>query len=213
MARGWMARHITGTLLAALALSLGGCELLYLMGGSSTHPASFKFPKGHRVLVLVELNQGVAAPPAFATTLADAVGSHLLQNKAVDAPLIRQDQLISLQQANPEAYANMHLGDVATTLNADNVLYIKITQLQTNVTADGTVADGAAEAFVKVLDKQGTRLWPGDVTGQRLLAQVTTGLLSDRDIPNILKSLNSQLADQTDALFHETAADARHISH
>ena len=53
-----------GLALATLALAVGGCELLYLAGGQGSQKALYRFPKGQRVLVLVDVvRDEVAAPP------------------------------------------------------------------------------------------------------------------------------------------------------
>jgi hypothetical protein len=178
----------------------------------SKKPASFKFDKKQRVLVMVELHEGVSAPPTFTTSLADAIGSKLWANKAVEAPLVRQDQLITLQQSDPAGYSDLHLGDIAHKVGADAILHLYITKLQTNITADGTVAEGYATAYVKVVDKDGKRLWPGNVEGTPINAALTAGLLSDRDVAGMVKALGQQITDQTEVLFRQTNNDARHIS-
>jgi len=145
----------------------------------------------------------VAAPPALATNLADQIGAALWLHKAVDVPLVPQEKLIGVRQANPEAYAKMLIGDIAQETGADAVVYVNVTQLLAAATADGIVAEGNAEAYVKVTDRMGTRLWPGDVAGTRITAHVDMGLLTDRSLEEIIKDLGKQLSDQTERMFRE----------
>jgi len=184
-----------------MAAGLVGCD--FLQGGLVKQPAQYTLPKGKHVLVLVEAREGVAAPPAFATTLADQIGGALWQKKVVDAPPVPQEKLIGVQQADPEAYKRKGIADIAQETGADVVVRVYVTQLLAVMTEDGNVAEGNAEAYVKVVDRQGSRLWPGDVTGTKVTAHVDMGLTADRSTAEILKNLEGQLGDQTERMFHE----------
>jgi hypothetical protein len=206
MNRSW--RGGTSTALLALPLLaclslLAGCELLYFAGAERNKTtAVYTFPKGQKVLVLTELRDGVSAPPAFTTNLADSIASRFWQLKVVDATPVSQDRLIALQQADPTAYAKMGVADIARETGADVVLRVYITQLQAPATADGTVAEGFGQAYIKLVSKSGDRLWPGDVNGQQIPAHVDLALLSDRSSNDIIKKLSTQLSDGIVKLFH-----------
>lgn len=202
MVRGGSVR--AGAAALAIVLMAGawaGCALLN--GGRVSIPAQYKFGKTRRVLVLVEMRDGVAPPPAFATNLADKLGGLLWQKKALGVPPVPQDRLINLQQSNPDAYKNLGIEDIAKETGADNVLRIYITQLQATTTTDGNVAEGNAEAYVKVIDNKGIRQWPGDTTGTRITAHADVGLLTDRSIAETINKLADQLSENTAHLFYE----------
>jgi hypothetical protein len=208
MTRGWRRPGTAFLLLAALAL-LGGCQIVYLLFGQGTQPAQYQFGKGQRVLVLVDVSGGVSLPPAFATTLADRIGLDLLQNKAVSVPLVPQERLIKIQQTDP-GYAGFTVVDIAAKTDADQVLQVAITQMAAIKTADGTVAEGRAVAYVKVCNRQG-RVWPGDSMGQLVEASVSAGLLRDKSNEEILKQMAGQLTLLVGRMFHSYELENREI--
>ena len=210
MARGW--RGVRGAAMVALAAGmLGGCQVLYLLLGQGDQPALYKFGKGQHVLVLVDVADGVSLPPAFATTLADQIGLHLQRYKAVDAPLVPQERLIALQQADPDAYRKLSVADIAEKTDADQVLQVAIMQMDVNTTADGTVANGRAVAYVKVCNRKG-RVWPGDEKGQLVEAQVGMGLLRDKGADGIRQDMADQLTLTTGRMFHSYSLDTHEMS-
>src|SRR5437868_5719795 len=104
--------------LIAAFLTVGGCDA---MTGRGKQPALYKFPKDVHVVLLVDVREGVTPPPAFASTLADRIGSDLFVNKAIDH-LVPQDLLVNLQQKNPDKYKEMHTPELAREVGANVVL-------------------------------------------------------------------------------------------
>ncbi len=185
----------------AILLFAGGCQLLYFAGGKGTADPLYKFPKNQHVLVLVDVHESVNAPPAFATTLADRIGSHLFRYKATDF-LVSQDRIIDMQRNDPVRYKSLGVADMARETGADAVLRIYITQLVTPKSTDNMVGEGMAEVFVKVIDKQGNRIWPADSAGMKVSAAVRPALMSERDTDAILKELADLLTVRTGRMFH-----------
>lgn len=187
-------------LLAAAFMALAtGCDAL---AGQGRQPALYKIAKNQRVLVLVDVYEGVTPPPAFATTLGDKIGLALFSNKAVDH-LVPQDQILSLQQKDAAAYKNIPTADIARETGAAIVVQVKLTQLQTQLTTDGTVVWGDATAYVKVFNKDGQKLWPGQATGAPIVAHVDPVLVAERDVPRVLKDLSEQLTMHIGRIFYE----------
>jgi hypothetical protein len=209
MARGWRGVRAVAALVIVAGM-LGGCQVLYLLLGQGDQPALYKFGNNQRVLVLVDIADGVSVPPAFATSLADQVGLHLLRYKAADA-LIPQERLIKLQQTNPEAYRKLGVADVAQDTDADQVLQVSIMQMAVIKTADGTVAEGRAAAYVKVCDRKG-RVWPADSKGQLVEGRVDMGLLRDKGSDDIMKEMTAQLTLRTGRMFHSYAIEDHEMS-
>ena len=91
-------RRRAGRIAAVLlmAAALGGCELLYFLGGKGQQPALFDLPKGKRVLVLVDVPANTEAPPTFATTLATHISDHIYRNEGADH-LVGQERLEELR--------------------------------------------------------------------------------------------------------------------
>ncbi len=211
MARGWRGRFGRAAPALVVLAVLGGCEILYFAAGKGNQPALFNFSKGQRVLVLVDVSNGVAAPPTFATTLADQIGNHLWAHKAVNVPLVPQDTLLKLQQTNP-GYKNLGVADIAQETGADVVLYVNVRQLQTPISADGAVAGGHAEVLVKVIGREGNRIWPGERDGKSVTADLEMGMLSDRAIPEIIKIMSGLLTVRTGRMFHEYDMEDRSMN-
>jgi hypothetical protein len=205
MARGWRGAWAVAALVIAAGM-LGGCGVLYLIFGQGDQPALYKFGKGQRVLVLVDVLDGVSVPPVFATSLADQIGLDLLRNKAVDVPLVPQERLIKLQKTDPEGYRKLGVADIAQDTDADQVLQLQILQMAVLKTADGNVAEGRAVARVKVCDRKG-RVWPGDAAGQLVEGRVDAGLLQDKSADDILKEMATQLTQNTGKMFHSYSLD------
>ncbi|HVT80359.1 MAG TPA: hypothetical protein VHM90_06845 [Phycisphaerae bacterium] len=191
-----------GLALATLALAVGGCELLYLAGGQGKQKALYKFPKDQRVLVLVDVRTEVAAPPYLASNLADSVSKHLWKYHAVEKPVVSQDAVVSLQARDPDAFKKLGVQDIAEATGADSVLQVYITQFMTPTTTDGSVAEGYAEAYVKVVDKKGNIIFGGK-PGIHLVAHDQEALVSDRDISKTVVDLIEQISLQTGRIFHD----------
>ena len=187
--------------LMALTLSLAGCEILYFMGGKGSQPALYTIPKEKRVLVLVDVHESVTAPPAFAAGLGEKISTHLFRNNAADH-LVSQDRIIAMQQDDPAAYKKMGVADIAKAADADLVMVIFVTQLSIPVTSDGTVASGDAQIQVKLIDRNGERIFPGEVVGTKIDAHVDSAFTSERDTEAIVKELTEMLAVRTGRMFH-----------
>jgi hypothetical protein len=205
MARSWRGVCAVAALVI-VAWMLGGCGVLYLIFGQGDQPALYKFGKGQRVLVLVDVENGVSVPPVFPTSLADQIGLYLQRNKAVNVPLVPQERLIKLQQTDPEGYRKLGVADIARDTDADQVLQVSIAQMAVLKTADGTVAEGRAVARIKVCDRNG-RVWPGDAGGQVIEGRVDSGFLQDKGADEILKEMATQLTTRTGRMFHSYSID------
>jgi hypothetical protein len=194
------------TVICALA-ALGGCELAALLG-EGAEPALHKIDEGTKILVVVDVGDGVALPPAFSTTLADQIGAHLVKENAVDVPVVPQDDLVKLQLTNPEAYKRMGLADIAQATGADQVLLVYITRFDTPREESGLVARGNAVAHVKLVDKAGQRVWPGDAMGQEVTAQANETLLNEKSLEQVQKDMGAKLALRTGRMFHAYEVDS-----
>ncbi len=201
----------SGLALATLALAVSGCELAYLFGGEGKQKALYKFPKEHKVLVLVDVRDDLPVPPFLANNLADSIGKHLWKYHAVEQPLIPHDTLITLQSTRPDEYKKMGVADIAELTGADSVLDIYITQFATPTTADGEVEEGFAEAYLKVVDKKGNIIFGGK-PGIHLVAHDSEVLLSDRDTNKTTNDLINQLSTQAGRIFHDYAVEDKEMN-
>src|SRR4051812_14537698 len=85
-----------------IVVCVAGCQLAALFGGKGTQVALFKFDKNQRVLVLVDVRDGVTVPPDFENMLAQGVGEHQYRYKAADH-IVSQERLMALQDKDPKA--------------------------------------------------------------------------------------------------------------
>lgn len=183
----------------ALAAAMPGCDA---MMGRPKQAARYQLPKGKRVLVLVDVDPGVSLPPAYATNMADRIGSLLFTNKAVDQ-LVPQGQLLALQQKDPAKFSGMGTADIAREIGADIVVVVRLRYLQTPKSVDGAVVWGDAQTYVRVVDRNGALLWPGQLPGMEVIAHVNEVEVEVRDVPQVLKDLADQLSTRIGRIFYE----------
>lgn len=186
---------------AGAALSLGGCEIFGFLAGHGKQEALYRLPEGAKVLVLVDVRPELAAPPTWGTMLGDRISSHLYRHKAADN-LVGQDRLVDLQR-DPVAFNKMGVADIAVATEADVVLVVDVVDMGVVESTDGGMTQGAARVAVKVVDKAGNRLWPGELAGKKLEARVNPVMSTDKDKTAVYKDLADQLTLLTARMFHE----------
>jgi hypothetical protein len=154
----------------------------------------------------VDIRPELSAPPAFATTLAERISSHLFRNKATDH-IVPQQRLLELQQQDPAKFAKMGVADVANAVDADLVVVVYVIFLQVQSTTEGAVTQGNTQVLVKVVNSKGERLWPGDPAGTRIDAFIEPALSSDQDKTAVYDKLSEQLITRVGRLFHKYSLD------
>jgi hypothetical protein len=195
-------RQFGWVLLAAMAVAPGCDEMM----GRGPQPPMYTLPKDTRVLVLVDVFEGLTPPPAFASALADRIGALLYTHKGVDK-LVPQNQIVMLQQKEPARFKAMTTQDIARETGADVVLRVYLTNLQTQQSVDGQVVWGDALAYVKVIAKDGQKIWPGQATGQPVAAHVSEVEVEVKDMARVVKELGEQMAAQIGRMFYEWRPD------
>jgi hypothetical protein len=190
---------------AGLCVAMAGCQLAALAGKGSQE-ALFKIKKEQRVLVLVDAMEAVSVPPGFDTALGQLLNQHLYAYKATDH-IVAQERLLQLKDEKKDAYKKMSIEDIATATDADLVISVFVTRLSTPVTTDGTVGQADALVMVKVVDRNGNRLFPGDQGGVPIMAKEDPALTSDRNMEKTLQGLLVQLTRRTGRMFHKYSLD------
>jgi hypothetical protein len=202
-------KHAKVFAILSAGVLLAGCELIGLMAGHGTQAALFKFPPAAKVVVLVDVRPGVVAPAAFSTTLADKVAAQIYRMKGANN-FVSQDRLLELQQRDPAAFKTMGAASVARAMDADLVLEIDLVKMETPQTYDKTAGSGQAQVIVKVINRNGDRIWPvGDSAGQLVQADVELALTQDRDKEIIERILGELLSIRTARMFHDYSLDDR----
>jgi hypothetical protein len=201
---GWRLDRVqVGLAVMALGLgtvALGGCEVFGFFAGHGKQDALYTIPKGKRVLVLVDVRPEVAAPPTWGTSLGDRIASHLYRFKAADQ-LVGQDKLLDLQR-DPARFSKMGVADIAAATDADVVVSVYVVDLVVSQSTDEGVTHGGARALVKVIDRAGTRMWPGDLAGHKIEAQVSPALTTEKDKTAVYQELAEQLTVRVGRMFH-----------
>jgi hypothetical protein len=195
-------RYVTGWLLLAALAAVSGCDL---WEGRPIRPAAYKLPKDKRVLVLVDVDPGLSPPPTYATNMADRIATALFSHKAADT-LVPQAQALALQQKDPSQ--KISTAEIARETGADVVVLVRLWYLKTPKTADNLVAWGDAQAYVRVVDRNGNLLWPGRAPGATVAAHVPEAEVSVRDVPRIFQDLSDQLAKSIGRIFYDWQAES-----
>ncbi|MGN6367995.1 MAG: hypothetical protein ACTHN5_07020 [Phycisphaerae bacterium] len=189
----------------AAVLFLSGCQALYFLQGKGTQPALYELPKDQRVLVFIDSPPAVQLPANYAATLGDQISNHLFKNNAA-TKLVTQDRL-SAMRSDP-TFATLGVADVAKATSADVVLYVNLISFNTALVSGGAVSQGNAQALVKVIDKNGQRLWPlNQPAGYPVEAHVDENLSDNRDQPATEKEISNLLTTRIGRLFHKYSLD------
>lgn len=187
------------SLLLALA-ALPGCQALYFLGAQGDMPAQFTLPKEKRILVFVDPRPTVTAPADFPAALGDAIGQHLYKYGLADH-IVAQERLTALRR-DANRFAHMGIADVAHAADADIVIYVDLITYDVSAISDNSIAQGNAHVLVKVLDSNGTRLYPkNSTTGTEVAAEIEPAFTSEKDIAGVAQDLTNLLALRVGRLF------------
>jgi hypothetical protein len=199
-------RYNSFAALFLLATTLSGCgQLSGLMNGRGDQPALYTLPQNKRVLVFVDTRSDIAAPAEFATTLADGIGAHLYKYHAANN-LVGQDRLTGIRH-DAIVFAKMGVGDVAVATDADVILYVDVVTLNIASTTDNSVSQGGAQVLVKVIDRDGKRLWPGtELPGTLVAVQVPAAYTEMSDMA-IAAQISDLLTLRIGRMFHKYSLD------
>ncbi|NQU75021.1 MAG: hypothetical protein HQ546_01755 [Planctomycetes bacterium] len=148
-----------------VVLTAGCAVVSFLVASFAPQPkiqAQFVLPKGRCVLVMTDDLVYPLAYPPLKRLLADKIGEQLLGSNLAGGTIDYQ-KLRDLQDRTID-FDTMPIDQVARRLGADYVLYVDIRQFQLRSSEIGSLWKGRLEAFVKVVDSAGGRLWPTDRT-------------------------------------------------
>lgn len=210
-----MSRLLACTLLLAFGLSLGGCaQMFYLFNGPDAVKAQFKIPKKSRVLVFADRRPGRDVPLEIPDLLSDRIILHLYQYKAADN-FVAAARLAEMRKS--PIFADMSIPDVARKMDADIVIYIDILNFQLREESGGQVTSGVAEAAVKVVDRDGKRLWPTDEgaaspLGQSVTAEIEQNMADVRNMTATREELIKRMTTRIGRLFHDWSSEDREIA-
>jgi hypothetical protein len=209
--------------MAAMALtlaamgSLAGCNVLAaLSSGKGTIKAETKLPANARVLVFVDPRpQAEQMSPDVQTELAEAIVAHLWKYKAA-SNFVGQDQLVKLRAEHSDLkdFDDLGVADVARATNADIVIHVYMVDYMTPPLSEGQITIGYATALVKVIDRDGKRLFPTvtDAMGKEVEANVPFQLNDPGEASTIDQKLAGLMALRIGRMFHDYDGDDRAMS-
>jgi hypothetical protein len=158
-AMAWQKQLVGGTLLGIMTLTLAACGNT---GVGAPQKPQFILPKNKRVLIMVDVQQGVEVPAGFTQNLGDGVGLQLYKYDAIDK-VVAQNRLAELRK-DEERFAKLGVADIARETESDIVIFIDVVNFHINMLSDESITQGVAQCLVKVIDSQGKRLWPSSDT-------------------------------------------------
>ncbi|MCL2646153.1 MAG: hypothetical protein FWD61_03995 [Phycisphaerales bacterium] len=189
-------RSMRLVLAAVLCLAgLAACDML----SPREQEALYQFPEGKRVLVLVDVRPTVGVPPEFATQLGQSISDKLMQWRAADA-IVPQNRVLELK-ANPAKFSQMGIANIAQAADADVVLHVDLVGFNAAALSDESITEGGAQALVKVVDRQGNRLWPPSTMGTMVEARVAPAFSEQRSRAGVQKEITDRLATRTARMF------------
>lgn len=201
-------------LILSACLMLAGCgEFVYLFTGRDHVSAQFKIPDKSRVLIFADRRPGRDVPLEVPDLLNENLNVHLYQYKAADS-FVAASRLADMRK--DPIFTEMSIPDVARKVDADIVIYVDMLNFQVIEQSDGQVNYGVAEVAVKVINRDGKRLWPVDSTvnplGQSVTAEVEQHMADVRNVSQTRAELLKRLTIRVGRLFHEWDAMDREIA-
>ena len=189
------------------AACCGGCRsggaLWYKAFGPVAVPAKFTLAKVPTVVVVENYRN-----PAMTEFDADRIARDVVENlkKNNTAPMIDQDRLTAVREAQPNAFRDMTIPNLGKAVEASQVIYVDL--IQSNVEGDATrgIVRGKADARVRVVDtKTGNTIWPIDAqAGYPVGAEIPFTQSDDPTAANeVHNALLESLSEQIGRLFHE----------
>ncbi len=150
------------TLLVAL-LPIAGCGegmgyLAYVFSGPNKVDPVYSFPKGKKVLVLVDDIAMPVSDIAIKSELTNRLNRKLVDN-GVAAECVPYGQLLNLMAATPDFNA-LSIGKVGAKLQADLVLYVNIDEFTLKEEEGVPLWRGKLKTTLRVIDTKDGRLWP-----------------------------------------------------
>jgi hypothetical protein len=186
-----------GSLVGCAALGAGASKL-----SDDTEKAKYVPNKKDRMLVLVE---------SYGLTLdSDIEAQHLtlsLRKAILDAkvaPLVDQQTLESLKDANPDQFQPMTIAEIGRKVGAGQVLYVNIWRAEIDKPPGSGQVRGSMDAVVKIVDTAtGDTRWPGESSSDAV--QITTNWFPDsqKSDTDVRAQMADQMAEDIGKLFHD----------
>lgn len=145
-----------------LGLAVAGCSvpgaLLYKFAGPPAIPARYNVPKTPLLVLVENAHSGAIAIPET-DALAQVIYEDLRENKV--APLIDPDKVHELRDHNPITFAKMSIAEIGQRVGAQQVLYIRVHQLDIEAPPASDVVRLKIGAKIRIVEAAIARTtWP-----------------------------------------------------
>jgi hypothetical protein len=202
-------------MMALFLLFLTGCPPI----AATQIKAQYVLPKTGKVLVFVDERPGYGVPLDVPPILAMDLTTHLYRQKAAEAEnLVNPEKVTVLRQnakvrPDGKTFEELDVMTVARETGADYVLFVDLFRFDVQSSSDGMLTGGAAQALVRVVDRDGRRLWPaGEVMPSSVDTLVQPAMTEDRDELAVRKRLIEDLTVKIGRLFHDYASDNKYLA-
>jgi hypothetical protein len=196
-------------LLTGLAGALGGCNDMNLAGRNIKQ--QFALPKTGSLLVFVYDRPGSGIPMDVSNRLAMGITKHL--NKWTDSHNYVNPDIVATFKQDPKEFAKLDVKTVARKSNADVVVVVDLYEFRADEVSSGLITEGNAQALIRVVDNNGTRLWPSR-EGMPTPVQTTVApMTSDQQsLADVKTKLTNDLTVKIGRIFHDYGTDQAELN-
>lgn len=201
-------KRCTAALLACSVCLAAGCGLASVAadraGVDTAVKATYVPNNKDSMLVLVESFGLTLDSPIESEHMTLMLNRTLADNKI--APMIDEQALERLRDADSQAYRQMTIADIGRKLGARQVLYVNITRAEIEKPPGSGQMRGHMEALVKIVDcESADTRWPTDSPSE--FVQITTHWIpqSPKQTDDDLRAqMSDQMAEDIGKLFHDS---------
>lgn len=203
-----------GLSLAALACLAGGCQLLGVVANSASSGSTIKARyvpiKTDSMLIVVEAYGLEMDSGAETQRLTMSLSKQIRDNKI--APLVDQQRLERLKDADPDGYQKMTIAQIGQVLGARQILYVNATLCEIEKPIGGGQMRGKMRAAVKIVDSEtANSRWPLDGSSEPI--EIDTPWSMDdgsKTESDLRREMSDQMSEAIGNLFHDWHSDSSH---
>jgi len=206
MKRAWS--HWFAAAVVPLVLCFCGCQgiawLVAQFAPPQKVPATYKLPKGKKVLVFVDDPYYRVNYEPVKAELTKRLNSQLTTHK-IAAKTIPYRRLLGLIDATPD-FNRLRVSQVGKKLGADVVLYVQVDRFSLKDHENSTLWHGRFKTTIRFVDNEANRLWPKDMHEGFPVPEVTRPQV-DNASPTygggLARIMAEKMADRIAKLFYD----------
>jgi hypothetical protein len=196
-------------LVAALLAGMAGCGDINLRGKQIK--AQYTLPEKGQMLVLVWDRPGSGVPLDVSSRLAMGITKHLGKfTKTHD--FVNPDLVTPLKQ-NAQEYSKMDVMSIARKTGAQYVLVVDLYEFRADQLSSGLLTSGNAQALIRVVDRDGVRMWPArEGNPVQIQTDVRPGTSDQQTLADVKTKLISDLGVKVGRVFHDYGTDEMELN-